>query len=97
MENHRHIEEPPFPFIELPTQRTYDKPRQKGVTMVIDPGHPNTVLQNYLEISAPFMDYGKIETATARIYSPGVLKEKLRFIKALGLSHLSEAFVWKGP
>ena len=76
----------PFSFFKLTDDRSFKKPRTKGVTMMIDIGYPNGFLQDHLDLIAPYVDYGKIETATSRIYPLEYLKAKVVLYKKNDIS-----------
>jgi len=76
----------PFSFFKLTEDRSFKKPRAKGVTMMIDRGYPNSHLQDHLDLIAPYVDYGKIETATSRIYPSEYLKAKVALYKKNDIS-----------
>jgi phosphosulfolactate synthase len=71
-----------FGFIELPAERTMTKPRADGMTMVIDDGMPLGKTADLIALAAPFIDFAKIKTGTARLYPRDLLQKKLALYKA---------------
>lgn len=56
-----------------------EKPRNKGLTMVIDTGSPYKLTEDYLEMSAPLIDYVKLGWGTS--YVTNNLEKKLKLFK----------------
>jgi phosphosulfolactate synthase len=72
----------PFAFVELPEGRSQNKPRRAGMTMMADFGISLEQTQSVLGLAGPFIDFAKIVTGTARLYSRSYLKSKLDLYKA---------------
>jgi phosphosulfolactate synthase len=79
----------PFPFIELPAGRSQSKPRRSGLTMMADFGIALEETSSVLGLAGPFIDYAKIATGTARLYSRAYLVAKLDLYK----SHAVRPFI----
>jgi phosphosulfolactate synthase len=75
------MSEEPFPFIELPTERSRRKPRSSGLTMMADFGLTREHAESVLELAGDFIDFAKIATGTARLYSRSYLVAKLDLYK----------------
>lgn len=83
-----------FSLNQLP-DRTY-KPRDKGITMVMDKGLSIREIENFLEVSGPYVDIVKLGWSTSFV-TPN-LKDKLAVYKNAGIpvyfgGTLFEAFV----
>jgi phosphosulfolactate synthase len=59
------------------------KPRQKGLTMVMDKGLSLRQVEDFLEVSSPYTDIVKLGWATS--YVTPNLKEKLAIYKSAGI------------
>jgi phosphosulfolactate synthase len=66
----------PFAFIDLPSERSTEKPRRQGVTMMVDLGLGLRRLEDILTLSGDYVDLGKIAIGTPRFYDEGLLREK---------------------
>lgn len=66
----------PFDFITLPGGRSAEKPRQRGLTMMVDWGLGLQRLDDTLAIGGDYLDLGKIAVGTPRLYDEGLLREK---------------------
>jgi len=68
----------PFEFIKCPAARTAEKPRTRGLTMMIDQGLPAGFQADLLETAADHIDLAKFKTGTSRLYSLPILERKIR-------------------
>ena len=75
----------PFGFLPLPAARTAQKPRRCGLTMMIDHGLPGGYVEDLVATVGDYIDFAKIKTGTARLYSEQVLQRKLEIYKANGI------------
>ena len=75
----------PFGFVPIDGRRTTAKPRQRGLSMVIDDGLPLAYVESVLEVAAPYVDLMKIKTGTARLYARDVLVRKLALYRRFGV------------
>ena len=66
----------PFSMIPLPA-RNAEKPRSRGLTMMMDWGLPLEQQRAWMKLQAPYVDLAKIVVGTARLYEEGYLLEKL--------------------
>lgn len=71
----------PFEFFSLPSQRSTTKPRKSGLTMVMDWGMSVAEQEDWLSVSAPYVDLIKVVVGTARLYDETTLSAKLRAYK----------------
>src|SRR6476660_1372693 len=67
----------PFGFIALPSNRSRQKPRSTGLTMMIDDGLPLGQTEDVVRLAGDYIDLAKIKTGTARLYPRSALKAKL--------------------
>ncbi|MEM7405691.1 MAG: phosphosulfolactate synthase, partial [Pseudomonadota bacterium] len=66
----------PFAMIPVP-DRTTEKPRQRGLTMMMDWGLPLEIQRAWVEMCHPYVDLVKLVVGTARLYQESYLKQKL--------------------
>jgi phosphosulfolactate synthase len=66
----------PFAFIDLPPERSTEKPRRQGLTMMVDLGLGLRRLEDILALGGDYVDLGKIAIGTPRFYDEGLLREK---------------------
>lgn len=66
-----------FPFVG----RTV-KPRETGLTMVIDKGMGLTEVKEMLDMAAEYIDMVKLGFGTSALYSSGVLEEKIKLVRS---------------
>lgn len=67
-----------FAYEELSFLRRPSKPRETGLTMMIDWGLPVTEQQGILQIAAPYVDLAKIAVGLSGLIAADVLEQKLR-------------------
>jgi phosphosulfolactate synthase len=67
----------PFDFLPLPAGRSTEKPRRKGLTMMIDSGLPLGAQRDLMALAGDYVDLAKIKTGTARLYREEHLRQKL--------------------
>jgi len=61
------------------------KPRNTGITMVLDKGLSLTETRNLLEIGADFIDFIKLSFGTIPLYPPSILKQKINLAADFGI------------
>ena len=66
-----------FEFLALSGQRSSDKPRTTGRTMVMDIGFGPEALRDQLRVVGPYVDLAKIVVGSARLYRRDLLVEKI--------------------
>ena len=72
----------PFAMVPLPADRSTEKPRQKGLTMMMDWGLPLNAQRDWLDLVAPYVDLAKFVVGTARLYEEDYLLEKIALYKS---------------
>ncbi|MBW2152089.1 MAG: phosphosulfolactate synthase, partial [Deltaproteobacteria bacterium] len=70
------MEQVPFSFMNIPFRS--DKPRDSGITMMIDWGMGIQRQRDLLDIAAAYIDIAKIAVGLSGIIPERVLKEKIR-------------------
>ena len=78
----------PFAMLPLPDARS-QKPRQSGLTMMMDWGMPLGRQEDFLGLLAPYVDLVKFVVGTGRLYPDAYLREKIALYK----SHDVEPFI----
>lgn len=71
----------PFAMVDLPTSRSTEKPRQRGITMMMDWGLPLPLQRNWLELIGAHVDLAKLVVGTARLYPEQYLLDKIALYK----------------
>jgi phosphosulfolactate synthase len=61
-----------------PSAQRNEKPRQNGITMVMDKGLGIVHFRDILESCSPYIDYIKLGFGSAALYHPSLLEEKIR-------------------
>lgn len=79
------MEEGWFDLIAAPVPGRTQKPRQSGLTMVMDKGLGLSQTRELLELAAPYIDFIKLGFGTSVLYSPGLLREKIRLARDAGV------------
>lgn len=64
----------------FPLQGRYAKPRQKGLTMILDKGIGLRETHDLLEMCAAYIDYWKLGFGSSALYEPVLLKKKIDLI-----------------
>ena len=63
------------------TNRNFEKPRQDGLTMMMDVGMPLGMQRDWLGLIGPYVDMAKLVTGTAALYPTDYLREKLKLYR----------------
>lgn len=71
--------------LEFPIKGRPAKPRDVGITMVIDKGMGLESTRSLLNVAASYIDYIKLAFGTSVLYEPDLLKAKIRLIKQFGV------------
>lgn len=71
--------------IDVPAWDRSAKPRQSGLTMVIDKGLGPYETQDLLSMCAKYIDYVKLAFGTSALYEPHALQEKIGLIRRYGV------------
>lgn len=87
--------------IERPVPGRLQKPRERGLTMVIDKGLGLNAIDDLMQIAAPAIDVLKLTFGTSALFDHAMLKEKVRTVTAHGVhcmpgGTLQEVAVWQG-
>jgi phosphosulfolactate synthase len=87
--------------IELPVAGRLRKPREHGLTMVIDKGLGLNAIDDLMQVAAPVIDILKLTFGTSVFFAHDVLKEKVRTVTAHGVhcmpgGTLQEVAAWQG-
>jgi len=75
----------PFSMIPLPAERSTDKPRTTGLTMMMDWGLPLEQQASWLNLASRYIDLAKIVVGTARLYEEDYLRDKLALYQQNGV------------
>lgn len=75
----------PFAFVPVTPDRTRQKPRTTGRTMIIDDGLPPGAQADLLAAGGRHVDIAKIKTGSARLYDETVLGEKIALYREHGI------------
>lgn len=73
------------PGMVYPFEGRFDKPRDTGVTMVMDKGLGLESTRELLQTAAPYIDFIKFGFGTAALYPLELLQEKLSLIRSYGV------------
>jgi phosphosulfolactate synthase len=68
-----------------PSGRCRNKPRDRGLTMVIDKGVGLCAFRDLLELASPYLDIYKLGFGTTALYPQNLLQQKLTLAKQHGL------------
>ncbi|HHW91555.1 MAG TPA: phosphosulfolactate synthase [Firmicutes bacterium] len=68
--------------IEFPLPGRYRKPRQLGLTMVIDKGLGITETRDLLELASDYIDFIKLTFGTSAFYPTKLLQQKIELVKS---------------
>ncbi|MGH7359859.1 MAG: phosphosulfolactate synthase, partial [Candidatus Rokuibacteriota bacterium] len=87
--------------VARPVAERLQKPRERGLTMVIDKGLGLNAIDDLMQIAAPVIDVLKLTFGTSAFFGHDVLKEKVRTVTAHGVhcmpgGTLQEVAVWQG-
>ncbi len=67
----------PFEFVPIIGTRSQRKPRQSGLTMIIDNGLPLGATRDLIDMAGDYFDLAKFKTGTSRLYKRETLEAKL--------------------
>ncbi|MFW6022727.1 MAG: phosphosulfolactate synthase [Halanaerobiaceae bacterium] len=77
----KNVENPWNIGLENPLKGRVEKPRNKGLTMIIDKGLGLSNIRDLLEVGHLYIDFIKFSFGTSLIYPSDVLREKIKLIK----------------
>ncbi|HHW45096.1 phosphosulfolactate synthase [Desulfofundulus thermobenzoicus] len=72
-------------FLQFPLGRRMPKPRQQGLTMIIDKGLGLAETKDILHVCGQYIDFYKLGFGTAALYAPEVLEEKVQLVKSFAM------------
>lgn len=67
-------------IFEFPLMGRQDKPRENGITMIIDKGLGLTETRELLDLAADYIDFIKLGFGTSAFYSQQLLEQKIRLV-----------------
>lgn len=70
---------------EFPVPGRAEKPRTKGLTMVIDKGLGLTETNDLLDLASDYVDYIKLTFGTSAFYSTRLLQQKIALVRSYGV------------
>lgn len=76
---------PAFPFVPVDERRSPNKPRTSGMSMVSDYQMGIMALEDYLEVTAEYIDIFKICTGTSRLFERDHLIKKNALLRKYGV------------
>lgn len=71
--------------IDFPLQGRKEKPRQTGLTMVLDKGLGLNQTEDLMEMAADYIDFHKLSFGTSALYHPEILEQKIDLITSYGV------------
>ena len=74
-----------FDFLALSSERSWDKPRATGRTMVFDMGIGPATLNDSLQVLGPFIDLAKIAVGSSRLYERELMLRKVEISENAGV------------
>lgn len=74
-----------FDILDFPHPERTEKPRQRGLTMVIDKGLGLTDTRDLMELAADYVDHIKLTFGTSAFYKTRLLRQKVELIKSYGV------------
>jgi len=72
-------------ILDFPLAGRTRKPRDKGLTMVIDKGLGLMETKELLEMAAEHIDFIKLGFGTSALYAGNILREKIKLVKSYGV------------
>ncbi|RKO67330.1 phosphosulfolactate synthase [Desulfofundulus salinus] len=72
-------------FLSFPLGKRLEKPRQQGLTMIIDKGLGLVETKDILHVCGQYIDFFKLGFGTPALYAPEVLEEKVHLVKSFGI------------
>ena len=87
--------------IESPVKDRSEKPREDGITMILDKGLGIRAIKDLVETAASYIDVVKFSFGTSAFYSKEVCREKIRILKDADIHVMPggtflEVAIWKG-
>lgn len=81
----RHDGEAWIDILDFPFKDRSEKPRQTGLTMVIDKGLGLTDTRDLMELASNYVDHLKLTFGTSAFYSTRLLRQKIELVKSYGV------------
>ncbi|MDA8204763.1 MAG: phosphosulfolactate synthase [Thermaerobacter sp.] len=72
-------------ILDFPYRDRNKKPRQKGLTMVIDKGLGLTDTRDLMELASDYIDHLKLTFGTSAFYQSRLLRQKIELVKSYGV------------
>lgn len=72
-------------ILDFPYQNRSPKPRNTGLTMVIDKGLGLTDTKDLMELAADYVDHLKLTFGTSAFYQTRLLRQKIELVKSYGV------------
>lgn len=74
-----------FDIVEFPMADRTQKPRNRGLTMVIDKGIGLATTRDLMELAADYIDHLKLTFGTSALYHKRLLRQKIDLVKSYGV------------
>ncbi len=74
-----------FDILDFPHPDRTEKPRQRGLTMVIDKGLGLTDTRDLMELAGDYVDHVKLTFGTSAFYKTRLLRQKVELVKSYGV------------
>ncbi len=74
-----------YDILDFPNMDRLPKPRQSGITMVIDKGLGMTETHDLLELASDYVDHLKLTFGTSAFYDRRLLTQKIELVKSYGV------------
>lgn len=74
-----------YDILDFPNMDRLPKPRQSGITMVIDKGLGLTETHDLLELASDYVDHLKLTFGTSAFYDRRLLTQKIELVKSYGV------------
>lgn len=72
-------------IISFPCGERKQKPREQGLTMIIDKGLGLLETEDLLQVCGSYIDFVKLGFGTSALYEPEILEEKIYLIRSFGI------------
>jgi len=72
-------------ILHFPLGDRQGKPRDQGLTMIIDKGLGLGETRDLLHLCGQYIDFLKLGFGTPALYTPEVLEEKIQLVKSFGV------------
>lgn len=72
-------------ILHFPLGSRQQKPREEGLTMIIDKGLGLGETRDVLHLCGQYIDFLKLGFGTSALYTPEILEEKIQLVKSFGI------------